>query len=384
MQRLAIAVDALENGRFEEAVSILEELVEVNAEDPDILMYLGIAYVQNEQPQDALDILEKAKDLVEDHCVLYLFLGRAQKSLQKLDEAERSLLKAIKLDSLQPEAWEDLAGVLYARGKYAETVETIEDATVYFPDTISLRALNAMAFNRLGDRTAAAAEWEYIHKLQPDSSMGIINYAYTLLMLGKYTEATPIIEKAVELVSSDYKTWVLKAELEIQKQDYESALQHIQRSYQLKPTCTHTLGRLAVIQNKLGLPEYEETLHKFEKEISYQTQAWRGFYYVYKHLNMVDEMLDSLQAGTKDDCYAAAPWVALATEYNELGMHEESLEAWRSAIRLRNYIKVHCHQCDKFMRIPSKNKGNVIKLPETVRCNGCHNPVHLPEGFAIV
>ncbi|MBD3407630.1 MAG: tetratricopeptide repeat protein [Candidatus Lokiarchaeota archaeon] len=382
IQRLAIAVDALENGRFKEAVTILEELVETTADDPDILMYLGIAYVQNEQPEDALDILEKAKDLVEDHCVLYLFLGRAQKAVGHLEDAEHTLRKAIELDSLQPEAWEDLAGVLYARGKYAESIACIEDALVYFPEAISLRALNAMAYNRLGDRTGALCEWEYIHELAPDSKMGLINYAYTLLMLQKPQDAAPFVRKAIEVAPSDHKSWVLSTELAMQQEKYNLAFDNVQKALELNSKCTHVLGRYTVIKNELGMSDYSETLAEFEKQIADQSQRWRGLYYVYKHLGMTDEAIKSLQDGTKEDCDAAAPWIALAHEYAQMGMDEESLEAWKVSIRLRNYIKVHCDACDKDMRIPAKTSGGKIRIPDIIKCNGCGEHIPLPQGLS--
>ncbi|TET13308.1 MAG: tetratricopeptide repeat protein, partial [Candidatus Thorarchaeota archaeon] len=108
---LSLALEALEGGRFDEAVVLLERLVELDDENPDILVYLGIAYVQTETPAKAVDVLRNASELVEEHSVLSLFLGRALKALGHLHEAETELRKAVRLDPRAQDAWRDLADV---------------------------------------------------------------------------------------------------------------------------------------------------------------------------------------------------------------------------------------------------------------------------------
>ena len=85
---LARARKAIEMGQIDEALSILEPIVRHSYDDPDPLVYLGIAYVQAEKPQAAVSVLEDAKELVEDHPVIELFLGRALMALGRYEEAE--------------------------------------------------------------------------------------------------------------------------------------------------------------------------------------------------------------------------------------------------------------------------------------------------------
>ena len=115
---LDTALNALDQGRFEEATSILEKLIEIEGDDPELLVYLGIAYVQSENPQSAVDVLERADELVEEHCIISLFLGRALKALNRLDEAEAQLRRAIRLDAGVSEAWLDLANIYYTRNEF--------------------------------------------------------------------------------------------------------------------------------------------------------------------------------------------------------------------------------------------------------------------------
>ncbi|MHA2396890.1 MAG: tetratricopeptide repeat protein, partial [Candidatus Thorarchaeota archaeon] len=73
---ISSAMEALEEGRPHDAIVALEPLVEQDDEDVDALVCLGMAYVQAEMPAKAVSVLEQADELVEQHCVIELFLGR--------------------------------------------------------------------------------------------------------------------------------------------------------------------------------------------------------------------------------------------------------------------------------------------------------------------
>ncbi|MFW9806844.1 MAG: tetratricopeptide repeat protein, partial [Candidatus Thorarchaeota archaeon] len=109
------AMVALEEGRPIDAITLLEPLVEDDDENVDALVCLGMAYVQAEMPEEAVKILEQAEELVEQHCVVELFLGRALWALGKLDYAEDKIREAHRLDSSEPEVWLDLARILYKK-----------------------------------------------------------------------------------------------------------------------------------------------------------------------------------------------------------------------------------------------------------------------------
>ena len=117
---------AIEEDRIDEAIEILEPKVKGYNPEPDSLVYLGIAYVQADRPKDAIKVLRRAQDMVEDHCVVALFLGRALRGVGKLDEAEEELRRAISLDSDEPENWSELGKLLYDKGTYKEDTQILE------------------------------------------------------------------------------------------------------------------------------------------------------------------------------------------------------------------------------------------------------------------
>ena len=60
-----------------DTIAALEPIVEEDEENVDAMVILGMAYVQAEMPEKAVEILEVADEQVEQHCVVELFLGKA-------------------------------------------------------------------------------------------------------------------------------------------------------------------------------------------------------------------------------------------------------------------------------------------------------------------
>jgi len=141
---LEAAKKALEENRPHDAIIALEPLVDNDDENVDALVCLGIAYVQAEEPEKAITILEQADVLVEQHYVIELFLGRALWALGKLVTAEDRIREALRLDSSQPDAWIDLCRILFQRREYREALNKVETALKIFPDEVGLLFLYAL------------------------------------------------------------------------------------------------------------------------------------------------------------------------------------------------------------------------------------------------
>lgn len=380
---LNLALEALEEERFDEAVNLLEKLVELENENPDVLVYLGIAYVQTEMPAKAVDVLRKAGELVEEHSVLALFLGRALKALGHLHEAETELRRAVRLDPLAQDAWRDLANVLVAKQEYAAVIQVAEEGLERFPRDAALRTLSALSLHRLGDYTASIKEWVKAHALRPDSLMAAVSCAHDFLIQGLYNEAHPFVAHASKLDDHDNRPKVLRSELHIQRGENEAALKILRTIVDNGSLDAPVLARLAVLAHRAGNSESrDEYIRKTEDAIVDIPQGWCALYYVYKHLAWNDEIVDCLVRGTLDDAGSASPWIALANVYTQLGKTEDAEHAWGISFELRRYVKIHCTSCGLDMRIPYQN-DQYFDLSESRTCEKCSKAMPMPASLAI-
>jgi len=380
---LSLALEALEEGHFDEAVMLLERLAELDDENPDVLVYLGIAYVQTEMPAKAVDILRKASELVEEHSVLSLFLGRALKALGHLHEAETELRRAVRLDPRAQDAWRDLVNVLVDEHEYAAAIHVAEKGLERFSRDAALRTLFALSLHRLGDYTASTEEWANVHALRPDLLMAAVSCAHDFLIQGLHNEAHPFVAHASNLDDQDNRPKILRSELHMQRGEDEAALKILQTIADSGSLDAPVLARLAVLTHRAGDSEArDEYIRRTEEAIVDTPQGWRALYYIYNLLAWNDEAVDCLIRGTLDDAGSASPWIALANVYTQLGKTEDAEHAWGVSFGLRRYVKIHCASCGLDMRIPYEN-GNYFNLSESRTCEKCGKTMQMPASLAI-
>ncbi len=378
------AVIALEEGRPDDAIEILEPIIGEVHDEAEALIYLGIAYVQDEQAEKAVEVLERAQDLVEEHCVLSMFLGRALMILGRLDSAEEELRCSTRLDPTNAEPWADLGKVLYRKREYSEIIRTLEDAVESFPNNLDIRAMYALGLYKLGDYTRAAEQWRTLHQLEPGLMSAVSNYAFLMLTLGRTYEAAPFVGHAHTMAPADYRSLILLGELRFQSGDHEGAMECFCQVLEQDKDSVEALSRLAVLFHYVQDEQAsEEHLRRAEALVGNDPEMWRGLCHAYSMLGRSDDFIDCLIKWTQADPTSASPWVALAKQYDRVGLLEHSRNAWRMAFELREYVKILCGQCCYEQHIPYYKSDGFDIYADRI-CPKCEALIRMPSGLAAV
>jgi tetratricopeptide (TPR) repeat protein len=380
---LDTALKALDEGRLEEATTILEKLLEKEGDNPDLLVYLGIAYVQSEDPKSAVEVLQQADELVEEHCVISLFLGRALKALGRLDEAESELRRAIRLDADVSEAWLDLANIYYSKKEYGTAIEILKEALTEFPMDTSLHGLCASCYHRLGDYSAESKHWITLLGEQPKSFFAIWNCAYSLLIQKRPNEAKEYIDLAGSMKPDDDHYLILESEFSMQNDDYKRAINFLNKVKERDPNCVPVLARLAVIAHRNhSIEECHAHIEKLETEVENNPRKWWALSYVFSRLGWDSQLIDCLLRGTEEDTGAAGPWIQLAKIYSQKEMWEKAYPAWIKSFELRKYVKLNCDGCNHAMRIPYSPRTG-FDFDKQRLCQKCKNIIEIHQGLAV-
>ena len=374
---------ALEEGRPLDAIKVLEPIVEDDDENVDALVCLGMAYVQAEMAEEAVRVLELAEEQVEQHCVVELFLGRALWALGKIDFAEERIREAHRLDDSEPEVWLDLARILYNKNEYREAMDYLERAIEMFPEELGLLGLYALTLYRLGDFTAATEQWGKVHRLNPNLMAAVSNYAYLLLIQKRIFEAAPFVGHANVVAPDDYRAQILLGELRYQSGEHDGAIECFQQVVQDDPANIEALSRLSVLAFLVRDAETSEYyLKRAEAELGRDPESWRGLCGVYPLLGMSEKYVECLVRWTKADPGAAAPWVALASEYDRQGKLEHARNAWRVVFELRGYVKIRCNHCHSETR-PLYDEIIGFDVYQAIVCSNCGGKINMPTGLAL-
>src|SRR3954468_5191206 len=117
--RAAQGSAAMQAGKFDEAISIYEELVTARPADPGLLLNLGMARYMAGRPETAIAPLQKAAKLQPSLAPVALFLGASLLDVGRAKEAVQPLQQAVTAMPENVEAREMLARVKLSLADYA-------------------------------------------------------------------------------------------------------------------------------------------------------------------------------------------------------------------------------------------------------------------------
>jgi tetratricopeptide (TPR) repeat protein len=173
--------------RTKEAVVWLEKAIKAEPNSPNAQLFLGMDYLELDQPKKARDVLEKAVAAHPQDTQLRFQLGIAYDRLGEFEKAEREfnlvlkmdpknapalnylgysfaergirleegeahLLKAVKIDPQNGAYWDSLGWIRYKLGHYAQASADLEKASILSQDSL--------IYEHLGDACAADQKME--------------------------------------------------------------------------------------------------------------------------------------------------------------------------------------------------------------------------------
>ena len=135
-QAIDLAVQHHTAGRFPEAESIYQQILQSDPDQPVALHLLGVIAHQVGKNDIAVDLITKALAIKPDYAEAHNNLGNVLKELVRMDEALAHYHKAIAIKPDYAEAHNNLGNVLKELGRLKEAVASYQKALVVKPDFI--------------------------------------------------------------------------------------------------------------------------------------------------------------------------------------------------------------------------------------------------------
>jgi predicted TPR repeat methyltransferase len=162
-------VIAHENGRTDDALSLIERSLELDPDQPDWYSNLGIVRQARGDLEGAIEAYRRAIALKADHANAHGNLGVLLKVQGDLVEAEAEYRKTIELNPKHADAYHNLAVLLSATNRATEAVTCYCRALTLKPHYPEARRAMALAYCMLGQRDRAVQVCEEWIKDEPNS-----------------------------------------------------------------------------------------------------------------------------------------------------------------------------------------------------------------------
>jgi tetratricopeptide (TPR) repeat protein/transglutaminase-like putative cysteine protease len=194
--------DALQNRRYEQAITLLKRALEMDPKDTKAWNYLGDTYVALRRYNDALDAYDELVKVNPYDEFVHNDIAYVNRVQQRYPEAEASFRKQLELNPLDKFALTSLGGLLVDMKKYDEAVPQIEKAISLSPEDASLRVSLGTALLQLSRHEQALAAFDKAVELAPNANTWN-NIAYQLALKGVELErAQQYAESAVSTAAA--------------------------------------------------------------------------------------------------------------------------------------------------------------------------------------
>ena len=185
---------ALQKGRLEDGVRIIEASLKIEPNQINALNNLGTALQGINRPDDALASYDRAIALNPDYADSFSDRGNVLRDLKRLDEALASYDRAIALNPGYADAY-------YNRGIILKDLKRLDEALASFDRAIALNPDYADAFSNRGNTLQdlkrldeALASYDCAIALKPDYAGANWNKSLLKLLMGEYLEGWKLYE----------------------------------------------------------------------------------------------------------------------------------------------------------------------------------------------
>ena len=172
----------------------------------DLLAQGNGHFARGEYP-DALACFEKLVELKPRNADALNNVGATLCKLNRLEEAEDFLRRAIKVRPEYPEAHSNMGAVLQARGLYPEAEASLRRALKIRPSYLDARSLLGLTLTMQGRLTDAKAQLEKALKIAPRYVDALIGMGRIATMHGEFDDADSWFKRALEVNPDSPGAW---------------------------------------------------------------------------------------------------------------------------------------------------------------------------------
>jgi tetratricopeptide (TPR) repeat protein len=257
-QPLERAWELAANGRRQEAVRVLRELIETNPQNADACLLLGSLLMEEGQREESISQLTTAVRLRPGSVEAENALGEAYNKFGDTAAARTAFEKAVALKPDYAVAQLNLGQALLTAGELTAAATHLDRAIHLFgrvDDTADAHYLRAKVYTAEGAPQQAAAQLEQALSLRPKFAEAWSDLGQARRTLLDDAGALAAFERAVDSNPDDaVAQYRLGAEYLRQSKPH-LAVEHLRQAYQLNATDQSTLNALQIALRQDGNPE---------------------------------------------------------------------------------------------------------------------------------
>jgi tetratricopeptide (TPR) repeat protein len=243
-------------GQLDEAVASGCEAIRLGLDDPAARNNLGLALHLLGRYDEAAGAFLNVLESRPDDAMAHTNLGAALRAMGEQSQALEHLKRAVDLDPQFASARNNLGQFLLETGRAEQALPHCQAAVALQPEMAEAHNNLGNVYRALGH--FAEARWCYGEAIRknPKMSQACVSLALTLQLEGRWDDALPWLRRALEVQPGSLDYLALLAEAEVDRENYEEAIDCYQKIIERDPddaTARNALGWLLLEEGQLDL-----------------------------------------------------------------------------------------------------------------------------------
>ena len=226
------AIAHLKKGENDQAIARLDKAIQLQPKYALLYTIRGGAYADKGNLDAAMRDCNQAVELAPKSAMVYAGRGEVYAQKGDHDKALADFTKAIELNPKYADAYRDRANACYNKGDYDKAIADYSKAIELNPESAAAAYNNrGLAYGKKGDRLKAMAD--YTRAIEMNDAAACINRGNTWEDKGNHDRAIADYSKAIELKPQYAEAYNHRANVFLQKKDYDKAWADVKKCQSL-------------------------------------------------------------------------------------------------------------------------------------------------------
>ena len=364
----------LQNERLLDAQQVFEDILNVDPLNEHALNLLGVVFIQLQQAQQAILILDKALTVNCQDPQTYNNLGLAYKELNQFQKAQSAFDSSLKLNPQQPQTFNNLGNVLAAQDQHKQAAISFDAALKLDPNYPECLSNFAQSLKELGNLEIAFKAIDHAHHLEPKNSYYLNVKGEIYLAKIDYENAQKTFDKAIFVDNYTPARINLSTALK-QLGNYEQAKICLQSVIKDEPNNSEAHNHLGVLQEQLG--EFDLAATSFRVALKHTPNHASSFYQLAKLKNQtlkaqeVTKITELLANSLTPSVFKSSLFFALAVYYDKSTQY---------ALAIKNYAyaqQIKSQKCPYNSKLTEQYRTAMEDVMPASPAQVCMQHVHL-------
>lgn len=331
--QLMQAMELLKSGKINESKKIVENIFNKSPGNLNALLMMGLIMVHNKNYYYAIDLLKNFTKKINNHPISYANLGIAYLEINEIDHAIENLDVALKLKPDYSEAFFYLGHAYTKLHLYNQAEQSYAKAIKYNPEYIDAYCSLGLLYYEQSAFTRALDVYKTIIFYWPKNINALNQLGHLYYLLKNYDDSIRYFNNSLSLRINQSDTLLERALSYIEIDALDEAMEDCNLALNINPSLSEAYNARAVVYGRFG---------NIEQAILECTQAItinKNYVEAYNNRVVFYFQLKFFQEALKDCSYLVKIGGANAITYNNIGLihlsnneNKEAIEALNTAI----------------------------------------------------